>query len=830
MAGLIANESPPFSPREIALDSQTALDAILITDELWRRPSRPPDYRAESRALSNLVQALADDPSSILQTLAETVLDEIGAESAGLSLLSKDERRFDWAAIAGKWRPHVGEGTPRDFGPCGDVLDAGKPLLFTHWERRYPYLSAATPLAEEGLLAPFFVAGRAVGTIWAIQHSERRKFDAEDLRLLQSIGKFASAAYQAVEIQSDVAAIKRAEARLARRAEEQAALYRFSESLQHRTTLEELSEPALDALFRALGCDRAAILLLDASRKMKFAASRGLSETYRAAVDGHSPWRPEDADASPVTIADIEASNLPAKLKEVIRSEGVKALSFIPISAGGELLGKLMTYYDRPHVYAPSEIDLALTIARQLAFSVLRVRAEEARRKTERAAQQLAAIVESSHDAIISKDLNGIIQTWNAGAEHLFGYAAHEVVGKPITVVIPPDRLDEEPQILARLRAGERVDHFETIRRRKDGRLVDVSLTISPVRDFFGNIIGASKIARDITDRKEAEAKLRDSERHLKDLLAAIPAAIYTTDAEGKITYFNEAAVELAGRRPTIGSDEWCVTWKLYRPDGSPLPHDQCPMAVALKEGRPVRNAEAIAERPDGTRIPFIPYPTPLRDGKGRIVGAINMLVDISERRQAESQQRVLFNELNHRVKNNMQMLQSLLHMAVSRTASPEARRVLSDASNRIAAMAAAQQILYGTIDAKRFKSTELVHAVSQAVQRVFPGAVDIVCNVSDEDISNELAMPLALILNELLTNALKHGGRASGQSTVWVEFRRRGDAFQLAVEDEGPGFVLDEVRVRSSGLQLVERLARQLRGRFEVIRTPRTRCVVTFA
>jgi PAS domain S-box-containing protein len=815
-------------PSATSSDCQASLDAILLTDELWRRPGRPADYRAECRALSKLVQALADDPTTILQALAETVLTEIGADSAGLSLLTDDGSRFYWAAIAGAWRPHVGEGTPRHFGPCGDVLDAGKPLLFTHWERRYPYLSAATPLAEEGLLAPFSVAGRAVGTIWAIHHTDQRQFDAESLRLLQSMGKFAAAAYQAVAIQTDLSALKRVEARLARRAEEQAALYQFTERLQHLARLEDLYEPALDAMFRALVCDRASVLLFDASGVMRFVASRGLSDAYRAAVDGHSPWGPGDVDASPISVPDVETSGLSDALKKVVRSEGIRALSFVPIAAGGKVLGKFMTYYDRPHVFAPAEVDLALTVARQLAFSVLRIRADEARQRTERAAQQLVAIVESSHDAIVSKDLNGIIQTWNAGAEHIFGYAAEEVVGKSITIIIPPDRLDEEPQILARLRAGERVDHFETVRRRKDGGLIDVSLTISPVRDFSGKIIGASKIARDITERKEADAKLKASEQQLKDLLSAIPAAIYTTDAAGKITYFNDAAVELAGRTPTIGSDEWCVTWKLYNPDGSRLPHDQCPMAVALKEGRPIRNAEAIAERPDGTRVPFIPYPTPLRDSKGRVVGAVNMLVDISERRQAESQQRLLFNELNHRVKNNMQMLQSLLHMSVSRTASSEARKVLSDASNRVAAMASAQQVLYGTTDAKRFNAAELVQAVSQTVQHIFPQAVKVACDVCDDAISNEFAMPLALILNELLTNALKHGG-ARGQRIVTVQLHRRGDGFQLAVEDEGPGFDLHEVLPHSSGLQLVNRLIRQLRGAFEVVRSPRCRCVVTF-
>ena len=119
--------------------------------------------------------------------------------------------------------------------------------------------------------------------------------------------------------------------------------------------------------------------------------------------------------------------------------------------------------------------------------------------------------------------------------------------------------------------------------------------------------------------------------------LDALPAAVYTTDAAGRITYFNEAAVEMAGRRPEAG-DEWCVTWRLYTPDGTPLPHDQCPMAVALRENRPVRGAEAVAERPDGSRVPFVPFPTPLRDESGALVGAVNMLVDVSKIKAAERQ------------------------------------------------------------------------------------------------------------------------------------------------------------------------------------------------
>src|ERR1700688_650635 len=177
------------------------LESVLCTDELDRRPSRPPDYEQENRALVALSQALADAPRTILQTLAETILDTFHVDSAGVSLLTKEDggKHFHWPAIAGMWKPHIGGGTPRDFGPCGDVLDRNVPLLFRHFERRYTYFLRVAPPVEECLLVPFYVEGKAVGTIWVITHDDRRKLDNEDLRQLASLGRFASSAYQAVE-------------------------------------------------------------------------------------------------------------------------------------------------------------------------------------------------------------------------------------------------------------------------------------------------------------------------------------------------------------------------------------------------------------------------------------------------------------------------------------------------------------------------------------------------------------------------------------------------------------------------------------------------------
>ncbi len=446
----------------------------------------------------------------------------------------------------------------------------------------------------------------------------------------------------------------------------------------------------------------------------------------------------------------------------------------------------------------------------------------------DQAARRLASIVESSDDAIVSKDLDGIVTSWNVGAERLFGYSADEMIGRPITTIVPADRQDEEPHILSRLRRGERLDHVETVRRRKDGRLIDVSLTISPLRNADGKVVGASKIARDVTERRKAEADLRASEQRLQDLLTAIPAAIYTTDAEGTITYFNDAAVDLAGRRPVVGHDKWCVSWKLFWPDGTPLPHDECPMAIALKEGRVIRNVEAVVERPDGIRVPFIPYPTPLRDAQGRIVGGINMLVDISERKQAETHQRVLLRELNHRVKNNMQVLHVLLNSSLRGTQNPDARMVLEDASRRVGAMAAAHQVLYATPGGVTFAAEEFLETICRTAQQAFAGKASIRVEVAHGTLWNDAAAPLALILNELITNAIKHGLRdQSGE--IRVGLTKSGESFELYVEDDGPGFTPAAER-RSSGLSLVQALARQLKGKLEISKTGATRCAVLFS
>jgi signal transduction histidine kinase len=201
------------------MTTSCALESILCTDDLKQRPSRPPDHESENRALTALAQSMADAPQTILQKLADTILEMLSVGSAGISLLTEDERRFYWPAIAGIWKPHIGGGTPREFGPCGDVLDRNIPLMFTHVERRYTYFQPVAPAVEECLLAPFYVEGKAVGTVWAVAHDLTRKFDAEDMRQLVSMSRFASSAYQTLRSLAQLQEAKR-EAEEANRAKD----------------------------------------------------------------------------------------------------------------------------------------------------------------------------------------------------------------------------------------------------------------------------------------------------------------------------------------------------------------------------------------------------------------------------------------------------------------------------------------------------------------------------------------------------------------------------------------------------------------------------------
>jgi PAS domain S-box-containing protein len=227
---------------------------------------------------------------------------------------------------------------------------------------------------------------------------------------------------------------------------------------------------------------------------------------------------------------------------------------------------------------------------------------------------------------------DGTILRANQAELDLLGYRRDEYIGRHISEFHADT--DVIGNILMRLGAGETLDKYPARLIAKDGKIKHVQIS-SSARFRSGQFVHTRCFMVDVTEQQRLAQANHDREKLAHQLLDALPAAIYTTDATGRIVFYNQAAVAFAGRTPALG-EEWCVSWKIFQPDGTSLPHDQCPMAVAIREQRPIHGAEAIAERPDGSRIAFAAYPTPLFDEAGVMVGAVNMLVDVTERRKIE--------------------------------------------------------------------------------------------------------------------------------------------------------------------------------------------------
>ncbi|MBR1159965.1 PAS domain-containing sensor histidine kinase [Bradyrhizobium elkanii] len=448
--------------------------------------------------------------------------------------------------------------------------------------------------------------------------------------------------------------------------------------------------------------------------------------------------------------------------------------------------------------------------------------AEEARQASE---ARLAATYEAASVGISEIDENGRFLRVNDSLCRITGRSRDELLGMTFFDYTDPDDQAEDAELCARQVRGD-IGNY-TIRKRAlrpDGSVRHLDIFSSSVRDTQGRFLYGVRVAQDVTATKQLEDRLREGEQRMRDLLEALPAAIYTTDAKGRINFYNRAAVEMAGRTPQPG-DEWCVTWRLYWPDGSPLPHNECPMAVALRENRPVRGAEAVAERPDGKRVPFIPYPTPLRDAAGNLVGAINMLVDISERKRAENAQKVLIDELNHRVKNTLATVQSLASQTARHAA--DLQEFLPTFTGRLLALARAHDLL----TQRNWQDAPFEKLVDDIVAPVSGGRV--VTEGPHVDLDARTALSVTMAFNELLTNAVKYGALSLPDGSVSLTWRMDGGV-QSTLECEwcergGPP--VTPPKRRGFGTRLMERcIEHDLAGEFDLEFEPEgARCRLVF-
>jgi PAS domain S-box-containing protein len=435
------------------------------------------------------------------------------------------------------------------------------------------------------------------------------------------------------------------------------------------------------------------------------------------------------------------------------------------------------------------------------------------------AERRLLNTYESVTVGIADTDEDGRFIRVNAAFEAISGYSRDELLEMSFEQLTHPD---DRAQDIARY--GEqvegRLDSYAIQKRylRKDGSLIHVEVMSSSARGADGAFQYGVRVVKDVTERHEAARRLQDSEQRVRALLDALPMAVYTTDREGRITYCNEAAVEFAGRRPELGVDLWCVTWKLYRTDGGPLPHAECPMALALKSGEELRGAEAVAERPDGTRATFAPYPTLLRDAGGEVIGAINVLVDISERKRAEEAQKTLIDELNHRVKNTLATVQSIAMQTQRST--PEDFPVRFE--ERLLALSNAHDLL----TRRQWSGVGLVELLEREFAP-YAGGGEPAIRLEGPDIvlPARVSVAFGMVVHELATNAAKYGSLSNEAGRVDLTWKVEQDAGgrTLAlrwVETGGPPTV--EPKRRGFGRRLIERnITGDLGGRVDMSFAP---------
>lgn len=381
------------------------------------------------------------------------------------------------------------------------------------------------------------------------------------------------------------------------------------------------------------------------------------------------------------------------------------------------------------------------------------------RKRREMDSTRLAVIVSSSDDAIISKTLDGTITTWNYGAERLFGYEAAEIVGRPITTIIPPELLEEEREIIARLTRGERIEHFETTRIAKNGRRIEVSLTISPMTDASGKIFGASKVARDITERRRHEMELA----RLAAIVSSSDDAIISKTLQGFITSWNVGAERIFGYRAEEMLGRHITT--IIPPE---LHEEEERILARLATGERIEHYETVRIAKDGRRIDISLTVSPIRDSEGRVVGASKVARDVTDRKRAEETQRLLLDELNHRIKNTLATVQAIATQTLRRAKDPS--EFVSAFNGRIKSLARAHALLTGG----SFQGADIQQLVRE--QLLLGGEADTRISWSGPSLvlEGQVALHLALVLHELGTNARKHGALSTPNGQVSARWETR--------------------------------------------------------
>lgn len=539
-------------------------------------------------------------------------------------------------------------------------------------------------------------------------------------------------------------------------------------------------------------------------------------------------------------------------------AHGVVSGMTVPIDGRDQPFGVLGAYSSRSRRFTQDDVHFLQAVANILTLALKRRQVEEVQ-------AQLAAIVEYSDDAIISMTREGKITSWNAGAEKLFGYAAHEAQGRPLSLIVPSGSSQSLSHMFQRIKEGNRIDHFETQRLHKDGKKIEVSLTISPVKNAAGTITGFAKIARDITERKQAEQALKQAfdqldlrvQERTAELTRANQAlqaeiaerlrteeALKVSEAKYQDLYDNApdlfASVEAAGGtilhcNQTFASALGYAKAELlgrpifdvYHPDC--LEEARQTLRTFRTAGR-ILDAELQLRRQDGRTFDVSLNASAVRDDRDNILYSRSVWRDVTERKRAEEQlkaalreKEVLIKEIQHRVKNNLQLVASLLNLQSGYIKDKAALEIFRESQLRIRCMALIQEKFYRAGNLTRINFSEYVRNLASSLAQAYGiSDKDIVLKTQIDDVflGIDTAIPCGLVINELVSNSLKHAFPADTAGEIHIHLRAREDCrIALTVSDNGVGLPsgLDVRHTDSLGLQLVNTLIDQLGGTLEI-------------
>ncbi len=586
---------PDSSPRGPHLDFD--LDSCLITSELSERPSRPPDFEAENRALVSLARRLSSSPEGILEDLAQSALTLCRAHSAGISLLTDDKQSFRWPALVGEWACHRGGGTPRAFGPCGTVLDRNAPLLFSHPERFFSYLAPVTPAVEEALLVPFAVDGENAGTIWVIAHDRSLQFDGEDLRVLTSLAKFASAGFQVLSSRDSH---RLTEDTLRRRSAQ-------FETLLNEAPLgvylvdQDFRICAINPVARAVFGDVPEFIGRDFDEVLHILWSKEYADElvtrFRLTLETGEPY--------------VETERIERRLDRGATEFYEWQISRIPLPHGR--FGVVCYFRD---------------ISRQVL----------ARRALSESESRLRFMAEAMPQKIFTATPAGEIDYFNSRWMEFTGLTFEQIKNWGWTQFIHPDDVGENIRLWQHsIDTGEPIE-FEHRFRRADGVYRwHLSRAHCMVQEDGSRVmwIGSNT---DIHDVKEAEEELRAGKDYLRTVLDSSAGGFYGVDRDGATTICNSAFLHMLGftrEEDVIGKNLHDVIHH-SRADGSPYTRETCPILRTARTGEPGHVADEQFFRLDGSSVSVEYWSVPIFR-QGELKGAVTTFVDISARKELES-------------------------------------------------------------------------------------------------------------------------------------------------------------------------------------------------